>query len=215
VTTNRLFRLRCAAGAAGPLFFTSMWLICSARQRGIGGYSVRVEHISGLAAPDALTPNLMRAGFVAAGGGTIAFASVLQDYLGGARSAGPGPLVLRVAGWAAAAAGVLHRDRMLLGPPSDDPDWNQSRRNDAHDLASGICYGAMVIAPLFLAPSFSQENNHSLSRTARAVSFSTASLLALFSSRVVERYNGILQRVAVSIPLVSMAAMSLRLWRGR
>src|SRR6266704_5068405 len=105
------FRLRAACGLAGPVAFTAAWVVGTLRQ---AGYSVAEEHLSGLAAPDARNPEIMIAGFLTLGACTFAFASALEEALGGRGRAGRGPVLMRAAGIGTVAAGLLRRDRMLL-----------------------------------------------------------------------------------------------------
>jgi hypothetical protein len=201
------YRLRAACGLAGPVVFTAAWVASTLRQV---GYSIAEEHLSGLAAPDARDPEIMIAGFVGLGVGTIAFGSALEEALGGRERAGSGPALVRVAGIATLAAGLLRRDRMLLHPP--DGVIGQSWHNNLHDLASGVIYASLLVAPLLLARRFRDDPEwHALRLPAAATAAGTAALLGLFWSRTIEPWNGIVQRVAVTVPLGVMAALALEL----
>jgi hypothetical membrane protein len=136
------FRLRAACGLAGPVAFTAAWVVGTLRQ---AGYSVAEEHLSGLAAPDARNPQIMITGFLALGACTFTFAAALQQALGGRHRAGLGPALMRTAGIATVAAGLLRRDRMLLHPAGGVT--GQSWHHHAHDLAGGVGY-ASLLAPI-------------------------------------------------------------------
>src|ERR1700749_1682900 len=73
-----VFRLRVAAGIAGPAAFTGAWIASSLRQtrQGPGGLQ-----LSGLAAPDARDPWIMLAGFLGLGGCPVAFGAGLRPAL--------------------------------------------------------------------------------------------------------------------------------------
>ena len=203
------FRLRAACGLVGPALFTAAWVTSTVRQ---DGYSIAEEHLSGLAAPDAHDPGIMIAGFVGLGACTVAFGSALQEALGGRGRAGPGPALMRAAGIATMAAGVLRRDRMLLHPA--DVVSGQSWHNHGHDLASGVIYASLLVAPLLLARRFRGDPGwEALRLPAVAATAGAAVLLGLFWSRAVEPWNGIVQRVAVTVPLGVMAALALDLLR--
>jgi hypothetical protein len=203
------FRLRAACGIAGPVAFTAAWVASTLRQT---GYSIAEEHLSGLAAPDARDPEIMLAGFLALGACTTAFGSALGEALGGPGRAGPGPWLVRCAGLGTIAAGLLRRDRMLLHPPEALALPGQSWHNHGHDLASGIAYAALLAAPLLLARRFAGDPAWSgLRGPAVAACLVTAALLLVFWSEVFEPWNGILQRVAVTVPLGLMAALAGRL----
>jgi hypothetical protein len=74
-----VFRLEAAAGIAGPAAFTGAWIASSLRQtrQGPGGLQ-----LSGLAAPDARDPWIMLAGFLVAGGCTVAFGAAPVAAIG-------------------------------------------------------------------------------------------------------------------------------------
>ncbi|HSK98131.1 MAG TPA: DUF998 domain-containing protein [Euzebyales bacterium] len=206
-------RLRLGSGIAGPLFFTAAWVTATLRQHGHGQYHVAREHISGLAAPDARNPRLMTAAFLVLGVTTNLFGAGLRDVLGGVEQAGAGPRLVRIAGLATVLAGLLRRDRMLLGLPEGVA--RQSWRNDGHDLASGIVYASLIAAPAALARRFHGDVEHERLRVpALTTSALTAAVLALFASRRVEPYNGLVQRLGVTVPALASAALAARLLRA-
>jgi Protein of unknown function (DUF998) len=209
---GNLARLKLGGGIAGPLFFTAAWVSATLRQHGHGQYHVAREHISGLAAPDARHPRLMTAAFLMLGVTTNLFGAALRDVLGGVERAGAGPRLVRIAGLAMVAAGVLRRDRMLLGLPEGVA--RQSWRNDGHDLASGIVYASVIAAPVALAQRFHGDAEHQrLLAPALTTSAVTAAVLALFASRRIEPYNGLVQRFGVTVPALASAALAARLLR--
>lgn len=198
-----------ACGVAGPAAFTAAWVVAAGRQ---DGYSVAVEHVSGLAARDATAPWMMSAGFLALGASLWPFATALRQALGEGSRAGTAPVLVRLAGTAIAAAGLFPRDRMLLDPPDDT--GLRSWHNKAHDLASAVAYASAVAAPAAVAVRVRAEPAwRQVYRPALAVSALTGGLLAVFSCRVVESCNGYVQRAAVTVPAAATAAMALTLWR--
>jgi Protein of unknown function (DUF998) len=199
------------AGIAGPVAFTAAWVVGTLRQE---GYDIAEEQISGLAAPDARDPWMMTAGFLALGASVTLFASALEEALGGRRRAGPGPLLVRLAGLGAVAAGLLHRDRMLLHPPDGRLAGAQSWMNDGHDLASLMVYAVLVATPFVLARRFAEEPAwRRLVVPTLATGVANLVLLGLFTSKVVEPWNGIVQRVAVTVPLAWTVTVAARLAR--
>lgn len=205
------FTTLCAwAGIAGPAAFTAAWTVSSVRQ---AEYSIAAEHISGLAAPDARNPHVMTAGFLALGVCTTAFARALEEGLGGRHRAGVAPVLVRAAGLGVLAAGTLRRDRLLLRPP-DGVIHRQSWRNDGHDIASAVVYGTVVAAPLALAWHCRDDPEwRVLATPAAATSAMAGILLAVYATGVLEPWNGIVQRVAVTVPGAAMAVLSTRLLR--
>jgi hypothetical protein len=204
-------RLRALAGIAGPLAFTGAWVASTLRQE---GYSIAEEHLSGLAAPDARLPHLMTGAFLVLGGSTVVLAEELEDALGGAERAGLGPTFVAVGGWSTILAGLLRRDRMLLRLPGEVEPPRPSWRNEGHDAASAAIYVSSLAAPLLLARRFRDDPEwEDLVVPCYVSAGASVLLLALFASRVVEPWNGVVQRAMVSVPLVSGLLLSARLYR--
>lgn len=202
--------LRICAGIAGPAAFTGVWIVSSVRQT---GYPAAEIQISGLAAPDARDPWIMVAGFVVLGGCTVAFGAALHEALGGRGGAGLAPRLIQGAGLLTIAAGLLRRDRMLLTPGS--VSWH----NHAHDLVSAVIYVDLVAAQVLLAGRFGRDPAE-LELTWRswrpwllASGLATGAVLIAFVAVTPAAEAGVLQRVAVTIPLVAIAAIAVRLLR--
>jgi hypothetical protein len=155
----------------------------------------------------------MIAGFLALGACTTAFGSALETALGGSGRAKAGPALVRGAGVATIAAGLLRRDRMLLHP-AEAGGTGQSWHNHGHDLASLAIYAALVLAPPLLARRLGDDPRWSALRPAAiATSVATTALLVLFWSRAIEPWNGVVQRAAVTLPLGAMVALATELLR--
>jgi hypothetical protein len=200
-------RVRAAGGMAGAVAFTAAWVAGSLRQR---GHSFAGVQISGLAALDARDPWIMIGGFVALGMCLVPFGSALREALSRTGPAGPGPAVIQVAGAATIAAGLLRRDRMQVSPRG--PLSGESWHNHGHDLASVVIYTAMVVAPLLLAPRFrGHPQLAGLRAPMLASSVGSAAVLALFFGQMLQPSAGLLQRVAMTLPLSSTFLVALRL----
>jgi Protein of unknown function (DUF998) len=196
-------RLLASCGIAGPAAFTAAWVASSLRQT---GYSASRVQLSGLAAMDARDPQIMIAGFIALGACSIAFGAGLGQV---AASGSAGPWLVKSAGAATVAAGLFRRDHMLLaGPGFAGESWH----NEVHDLVSGVAYAAMIAAPLVLARRFRGEHDWTrLSRPLQVLALSSAAALALFASRAVEPWNGLVQRVAVTLALTAVLLIAARM----
>ena len=213
------------AGIAGPAAFTGAWIVSSLRQT---GYPAAEIQISGLAAPDARDPWIMLAGLVVLGGCTVAFGAALHEALGGAAGgrgrrrggvgqgrwrggAGPAPRLIQGAGLLTIAAGLLRRDRMLLTPGG--VSWH----NHAHDVVSAVIYVDLVAAQVLLAVRFGRdpESGDPTWRPWRpwllASGLATGAVLIAFAADTSAPEAGVLQRVAVTIPLVAIASVAARL----
>jgi hypothetical protein len=222
-------------GVAGPVLFTAAWVISSLRQ---AGHPPAQVQLSGLAAMDARDPQIMIAGFAALGVGTLALAAALWrlpappageaappagEAVPPAGEAAPppggssglprpgraGPALLGCAGAAALAAGVFRRDHLLLsGPGFAGESWH----NQVHDVASGAGYAAMILAPLVLAREFGRQPGwRPLARPVAVLALATAGLLAVFGSRWLAGWDGVLQRAAVTLALAAEVLIAARL----
>jgi hypothetical protein len=206
-----------AAGIAGPVAFTGAWIAGSLRQTGHPAAEIQV---SGLAAPDARDPWIMIAGFLVLGGCSVAFGTALREALGGRGRAGVAPGLIQGAGLATIAAGLLRRDHMLL--TSGGVSWH----NHAHDVISAAIYVDLVAAQLLLAARFGRDPG-SLGDPGEAGGLdwrpwrgwllasagATAAVLVAYAADTSAADAGILQRVAVTIPLAAIAAIAGRLVR--
>ena len=191
----KLSKLAAAGGIAGPVLFTAAWVVGSVRQ---AGHSAAGVQLSGLAAEDARDPQIMMAGFLVLGAGTVVFGAGLGRVTA-PRSAGPWLVLL--AGAASVAAGVFRRDRMLLaGPGFAGESWH----NQVHDVVSGVAYGAMLAAPLVLARRWRDDPDWApLSRRVQVLTLVSAVALVVFASRIAGPYNGVVQRFAVTLALTA------------
>ncbi len=199
----RIGRLAAACGIAGPALFTAAWVVSSLRQAGQGPLGVQ---LSGLAAEDATDPQIMTAGFVVLGACSVAFGAALGRVTAPSRA---GPWLVMCAGAATVAAGVFRRDHMLLaGPGFAGESWH----NQIHDVASGVAYAAMLAAPLVLGRRFRDDQDWAaLSRPIQALALAGALALAVFASGVAEPWNGVVQRVAVTLPLTAEILVAARM----
>lgn len=196
-------RLLAWCGIAGPVAFTAAWTVSSLLQTGSSATKVQ---LSGLAAMDARDPQIMIAGFIVLGACSIAFGAALGRVAAAGRA---GPLLVKSVGAATVAAGLFRRDRLLLaGPGFAGESWH----NQVHDLVSGIAYAAMIATPLVLARCFRGDPDWArLSRPLQVLALLSAAALALFASRAVQPWNGTVQRVAVTLPLVAVVLVAARM----
>jgi hypothetical protein len=205
----RLHTLAALGGVVGPALFTVAWLVGSLRQ---AGHPAAEIQLSGLAADDARDPQIMIAGFVVLGVCSIGFGAALDRVIS-PRSAGPWLVV--TAGVATVAAGLFRRDHLLLtGPGFTGESWH----NQVHDVASGVAYTAMLAAPLVLGLRFRKDPGWApVSRPVLGLALASATALAVFASRVVEPWNGIVQRAAVTLALAAEVLIAARMltWQRR
>jgi hypothetical membrane protein len=194
------------AGVIGPAAFTAAWIVASLRQR---GYPFTQIQISGLAAPGARDPWVMIAGFLVLGGSLIVFGLAQRRQLGESGQAGPGPLLLQIAGALTVAAGLLRRDHMLLttGPES----WH----NYAHNVVSAALYLLLIAAPLTLAWRLRKEPRwRSITGPLAAAALVSGVILVIFISGAATPWEGTLQRLGVSLPLAGLVVVALVTWHN-
>jgi hypothetical protein len=199
-------RMGAWCGVVGPIAFTAAWLLGARRQE---GYEVRHEHISGLAARDATDPHVMTLGFLFLGACTVGFASALERRLG--PRPGWGPAMIGAAGLATIVAGTFRRDRRSNVPlPGQAP--GQSPENDVHDAAGVLVAIAGAGGLLALAPRLARDPLLApLARPALGAATASLGLSAWFLRDVVQPWNGVVQRVSVTVPLAFMARLALRI----
>lgn len=198
----RLDRLAAWGGVAGPLAFTAAWVVSSLRQAGRSAAEVQ---LSGLAAEDARDPQIMIAGFVVLGACSIGFGAALRRVT----RRGAGPWLVMAGGAAAIVAGAFRRDRMLLsGPGFGGESWH----NQVHDVASGVAYAAMLIAPLALARGFRADPRWAVvARPVRFLAVVSAAALAVFASGAAQPWDGTVQRISVTLALAAEALIAARM----
>jgi hypothetical protein len=198
-------RAAALAGLAGAAAFTAAWIAASFLQAGEQVFAVQ---ISGLAAENARYPWIMITGFLVLGGGALAFGAALRRALGGWPRSGPAPAVIQAAGAATIAAGLLRRDHLLL------EGGRESWHNHAHDVISAAAYLLMVAAPVLLARRLRPDARwRGLPVPLVAAAVLSAALLVAFYGLPHEPWDGLLQRIAVSLPLAAIAIVSVRLAR--
>jgi hypothetical protein len=185
------------------VLFTVAWVISSLRQT---RHSKGEVQLSGLAADDARDPQIMMAGFGVLGAGSVVFGAGLGRVTA-PRAAGP--WLVAVAGAASVAAGAFRRDYMLLtGPGFAGESWH----NQVHDAVSGVAYGAMLAAPVVLGRRFRDDPDWAvLSRPVQVLALAGAGAFAVFVSRIAGPYNGVVQRIAVTLPLIAEILMAGRM----
>jgi hypothetical protein len=204
-------RLGALCGIVGPAAFTAAWLTAARRQ---DSYEVRHEHISGLAAKDAVDAGLMTAGFEVLGACTVAFGATLERRL--APGPGVGPALLGAAGIATIAAGLFRRDRRSNVPLPGEERVAPSLENDLHDVASTAIAVTGTAGLLALAPRLAADPRLAdLSRPAASAAMASLGLSAWFLRDVARPWNGIVQRASVTAPLAFLARLGLRLLTER
>ena len=88
----------------------------------------------------------------------------------------------------------------------------ESWHNQVHDVVSGVGYGAMLAAPLMLARRWRTDPDWApLSRPVQVLALASAAALVVFASQVAAPYNGVVQRIAVTLPLTAEILIARRM----
>ena len=196
----------------GPIAFTIVWIVGAVVQ---DDYSVRREDISALAALDAQNAWIMITGFLLLGAGMLALGAGLAGALKG-RSATVGSILVGVAGVGIIVAGLARNDcSSQLDACADRADAGDvSWHHATHDLVSLVVFLALVAAALVFARVFRGDQSW---RDLRTYSLITAVLglvlLVLFITGVAGSWNGLLQRVFVTVLFLWIAVLGARLIR--
>jgi len=198
---------------AGPIAFTTAWLLGWLDQ---DKYSVRQEDISALAAMDAQHAWIMITGFVLLGVGTVALAAGLASTLN-YPSAVAGSVLLMIAGIGLAVAGLARNDCSSELPAcaaradAGEVSWH----HQVHDNVSLIIFLALIAAPLVFARAFGRDDRW---RPLRSYSILTGllgfALLVLYMIASAGTWNGLVQRVFVSVLFLWIAVLGFRLSQG-
>jgi hypothetical membrane protein len=197
---------------AGPIAFTIAWLLGGLVQ---DEYSVRQEDISALAALDAQHAWIMITGFVLLGVGTVALAAGLASTLR-YPSAVIGSVLLMIAGIGLAAAGLARNDCSSELPAcaarvdTGEVSWH----HQVHDNVSLIIFLALIAAPLVFARAFGRDHRWRPLRTYSIVTGLLGfALLVLYVIASAGTWNGLVQRIFVSVLFLWIAVLGFRLSR--
>jgi hypothetical membrane protein len=197
---------------AGPIAFTIAWLVGGLVQ---DEYSLRQEDISALAAMDAQHAWIMITGFVLLGLGTVALATGLASTLR-YPSAAIGSVLLMIAGIGLTVAGLARNDCSSELPAcaarvdAGEVSWH----HQVHDNVSLILFLALIAAPLVFARAFGRDDRWRPLRTYSIVTGLLGfALLVLYVIGSAGTWNGLVQRIFISVLLVWIALVGFRLSR--
>ena len=157
----------------------------------------------------------MIAGFLVLGAGTVALAGGLAGVLHG-RGAAVGSTLMGLAGIGLIVAGLARNDcSSELDACADRIEAGQvSWHHATHDLASLVIFLALVAAPLVFARSFRREQSwRNLSAYSMITGVLGLVLLIAFVTGVAGSYNGLVQRLFVTVPFLWIAVLGARLIR--
>jgi hypothetical protein len=198
---------------AGPMAFTGAWVIASATQ---DGYNPWREDESALAALSAAHAWITITGDLLLGAGTLALAAGLARALTG-RDVTVAAGLLLTAGFAILVQAVAREDcsTQLAACAASERAGDVSWHHQLHGAASVVAFFTILGAPLVLARPF---RDHPDWRNLATYSITTAVLgvLLLFGyvSTAETSWNGLTQRIFLSVPLAWIIVVGVRLSRA-
>ena len=199
------------AGVAGPVAFVITVVIATLVE---AGYDWQEEDISALFAKDASHPWVAASGVLALGLGTIALAGGLRGALARGEPADIGLVLLVGLGVVICVAATFHNDcstettACAAKVRTGDVSW----QHHVHDAASGLIFLLFLASPLVLAHAFRADPRW---RTMYGWSRVTGilGLVLLATYLVTPTGAGVLQRLAIGLPVLWLATVSWRLAR--
>ena len=197
-------------GLAAPVVFTVAWIAGTLAQ---DGYSARREDVSALAAQTADAAWIVITGLVLTGALTAAFAPALHVAVCGGRGSRIGPVLVALAGLGVMGLGLLRNDCSTLTSAckarveTGDVSW----QHVAHDALSIPVFALAVIAPIVMAPRFRADPKWASFASWSLVTAAALTLLFLLAGiEAIPGWGGLVQRVAVSLAFLWLAAAAVR-----
>jgi hypothetical protein len=197
-------------GVVAPVVFTAAWVAGTLVQ---DGYSPVREDLSALAARTADHAWIAVAGLVVTGVLTALFAPALHAAVGGGRGSRLGPALVALGGIGIVGLGLLRNDCSSLTPACEarvdagDVSWEHT----AHAVLSAPVFAFAVLAPFVLVRRFRADPVWApFAPWSLAASVVLAALFILGGVEAVPGWDGLLQRLAVSLALLWLGASALR-----
>jgi hypothetical membrane protein len=194
---NRMIRYLAAAGIFGPVLYTVTWLVLGFLDPTYSHTRDPISNLSAIGAPYALVMTSIILVFALL---IVVFAYGLHRGLPSGFWAGPATLAIAGVGYAGIALAPLNLAG--LGDP-----------NVPHTISASVTVFAMMLAPLFLYPRLKRNpgwknlSGYSIATTILALAFAILASLPTFAG-----WEGLMQRLVLSVVLVWMIAIAIRLY---
>jgi hypothetical membrane protein len=194
---NRMIRYLAAAGIFGPVLYTVTWLVLGFLDPTYSHTRDPISNLSAIGAPYALVMTSIILVFALL---IVVFAYGLHRGLPSGFWAGPATLAIAGVGYAGIALAPLNLAG--LGDP-----------NVPHTISASVTVFAMMLAPLFLYPRLRRNpgwknlSGYSIATTILALAFAILASLPTFAG-----WEGLMQRLVLSVVLVWMIAIAIRLY---
>lgn len=202
-------------GWAALCAWTSAWMVAGLLQR--DAYLARRDHISGLAAENARYPDIMIAGFVLTG---LLLLLMTVRFWTAARTnrwaMSAGALMLLV-GAGFVAAGLFRSDcaDAVTACTIRDQYGATSWHSQAHNVVASGLFAFALVPLLFTLAIRGQRQTRALRRYSLATAMLSIALLIVFQFRWWMAWEGVVQRAAVTLPLLWIAVVGAHVGRLR
>lgn len=200
------------AGLAGQVVFALAVAFTPALQP---RYDWTQEDVSALFARDAVHPWAMASAVVVLGLGTIAIGVGLRGTLERGEAADIGRILVLGLGLAICLAGVFHNDCSTAAPAcaARVRAGHVSWQHHVHDAVSGLIFLLLLASPLVLAHAFRLDARwDGMYRWSLATGLVGLALLAAYL--LAPSDGGVLERLAIGLPVLWLASVSWRLIRS-
>jgi len=196
-------RLLAICGIIGPVSYVIVLITLGSLEP---GYSHVTQAMSTLGSPDARYPVIMNtAGLGLLGLAMVALALGLDRGIRDGKGSKIGPGLIAVSGAAVVMLGIFHSE-----PGAEDP----TAAGNMHSVFVLIAGFALLLAPLAISPRLKRDE-----RWQSYVAYSLGTVVVtivvavLHASGVFESWKGVIQRIAMAVPLIWLEVMAIKLLR--
>jgi len=200
---DKTLRLLAVCGILGPILYTIVLIIVGLLRPSYNHVTQYMSELGEVGGPHAIIMNI--AGFFMLGLLMIAFASGLHRGISERRGSKLGPALIAVAGAGAALIAIFPVNPSSVNPPLTGM---------MHGVSAMTLGVGMTLAPFAIANRLKHDQRW---KGYRSYSLATGVVTAvagfIFFSIHPEGWMGLLQRVALGVPLLWMEVMAIRLLR--
>lgn len=203
IQPNNTRKLLAICGIIGPILYTIVMVVVGLLRPGYNHFTQYMSELGEVGGLNAIIMNI--AGFVMLGLLMIAFAFGLHRGIGEGRGSKMGPTLIAVAGAGAALIALF---------PVDPSSMTPSFTGIMHGVSAMLLGVGMVLAPFAVANRLKYDQRWKGYRLySLATGVVSAIIGVIFFSNALEGWMGLLQRVALGVPLLWVEVMAIKLLR--
>lgn len=196
-------QLLAICGIIGPALYTLVMIIIGLLRPGYNPITQHMSELGEVGGSNAMIMNI--AGFIMFGLLMIAFASGFHRGISEGKGSKIGPASIAIAGTGAVLIGVFPYDPSAIFP---------SFAGIMHGVSVLILSVGLVLAPFTIARRIKHDQRWKGYRLySLATGVVTAFVGVVFLSMSIRNWSGLLQRVAMEVPLLWVEAMAIKLLR--